>query len=246
MQDIDNNDVVYHPFKIAPSILSADYGNMQHVVTTLQDSGAEMIHFDMMDGIFVPNLSFGPKFIKDLKKHINVPVDVHMMIGRPERMTAAVAEAGADMISFHIEATDRDYVLPMLRDIKRRKLKAGIAISPDTPVKTLTSFVDSVDYVLLMSVHPGASGQQFLPKSLDRLIQLKALIGDRPIQIQIDGGVCMDNILQIREIGVDIVVAGSAILAQSNWINAIAQLKSTQLPQVEDTQEQEDDEDCEE
>ena len=215
--------------KIAPSILSADFSNLQHTVQLLQQSGADLLHLDIMDGIFVPNLSFGPKMVADLKKHTRLTLDVHLMVGRPERLTAAVAEAGADMISFHIESTDREYVVPMLRDIKRRKLKAGLAISPDTPIKALTNCLDSVDYVVLMSVYPGASGQFFLEKTFERLQQLRALIGEREIEIEIDGGINLQNIAQIKSIGVDIAVAGSAIISSGDWQQAIVDLKEKQL-----------------
>ncbi|MCL1944662.1 MAG: ribulose-phosphate 3-epimerase [Firmicutes bacterium] len=219
---------------IAPSILSADFSNLKETVIKLQESGADILHFDVMDGIFVPHLSFGPKLVADLRKYITIPLAVHLMVGRPERITAAIAEAGADMISFHIESTDREYVVPMLRDIKRRKLKAGLAISPDTSIKVLTNCLDSLDYIILMSVYPGSSGQQLLEKTYDRLTQLKALIGDRDIKIEIDGGITLDNVAQIKAIGVDTIISGNCILGSTDWKQAMIDLREKQLEEYID------------
>ncbi|MDR3021459.1 MAG: ribulose-phosphate 3-epimerase [Clostridiales bacterium] len=234
--------------KISPSILSADFGNMQNAVVDLQKCGADMIHFDVMDGIFVSNITFGAKMVADLKKHISVPLDVHLMIVKPERYTAAFADAGADIITIHVESTSTDYLLPTIKDIKRRKLKAGVAISPDTPLNDIRQTLDFVDMVLLMSVYPGASGQKFIEKTLKRLQQLKEMIGDRNIEIEIDGGINLQNIEQLRELGVDIAVVGSSILNSTDWTNTIAQLKngSNQQQQIADIVEEDEDYDDDE
>lgn len=237
----DNREI-----KIAPSILSADFGNMRHDVKKVQEAGADMIHFDVMDGLAVgvSQITFGTKMVADLKETITVPIDVHLMVARPERMTAAFAQAGANIISFHVETTDKSYIVPLLKDIRRHKCKAGIVISPDTAIPSVKDYLDYCDMVTLMSVRPGASNQEILPEAMDRLQKLKALIGNKNIDIKIDGGINLQNVGLAKEYGANIIVSGSTIFKSQDWADTIKQLRERTSADVDqDSTDEDDDED---
>lgn len=202
--------------KIAPSILSADFSKIGDEIKRLEEAGSDMLHCDVMDGIFVPNITFGPKMIKDIRKVSSLPLDVHLMITEPERYAQSFIDAGADILTIHIESTKKP--LEALEMIKAREIKCGIAISPDTSLSLLKPLLFMADIVVLMSVYPGFGGQKFLNGALERLKELNRLrtAYNPELLIEIDGGVNTKNIKDIIEIGADIIVAGNAVVADPN------------------------------
>jgi ribulose-phosphate 3-epimerase len=197
--------------RIASSILSADFAALGSAIAAAEDGGADLIHVDVMDGHFVPNITIGPLVVKSVKRVARVPLDVHLMISDPDRYAEAFAEAGADMLSVHVE------VLPHLHRtiafIKSLGVKAGVVLNPSTPVFTLEEIAGEVDFVLVMSVNPGFGGQKFIPKSLQKVSTVREML-DRAgstAPIEIDGGIDLSNIARAVDAGVEIVVAGSAI-----------------------------------
>lgn len=198
---------------VAPSILSADFGKMREEVARMQACGADVIHCDVMDGIFVPNITFGFKMVSDIKKHAGLPLDVHLMIDRPERYVARFIDAGADWLTFHVEATKE--LMPTLEKIKKAGVKCGAVISPDTSPEVLRDCFCVCDIVLLMSVYPGFGGQKFIPQSLERmqtLVKMRAACGSDAL-LEIDGGVTEDNAAAIVAAGVDVLVAGNTLFS---------------------------------
>ncbi len=199
------------PVRIAPSILSADFAALGAAIAAAEKGGADLIHVDVMDGHFVPNITIGPPVVKSIKRVARVPLDVHLMITDPDRYAEAFVDAGADMLSVHVE------VLPHLHRsvafIKSLGVKAGVVINPSTPVVALEEIAGDVDFVLVMSVNPGFGGQKFIPKSVQKVSSVRALL-DRArntAPIEIDGGIDLSNIARVVDAGVEIVVAGSAI-----------------------------------
>jgi len=196
---------------IAPSILSADFSRLGDEVREAEAGGAALIHVDVMDGHFVPNLTIGPAVTAALRRATGLPLDCHLMIAEPERYLEAFVEAGAEMVSVHLEATP--HLHRTLQRIRELGAKAGVALNPATPLASLDEVLDCADYVLLMSVNPGFGGQHMIPAVLDKARRLRERIdrdGLAP-RIEIDGGVSLDNLDQVAAAGVDIVVAGSAI-----------------------------------
>ena len=195
--------------KVAPSILSGDFSRMGEEVIRMERAGADMIHCDVMDGIFVPNLTFGHKMVSDLRKYATTPMDVHLMIDRPERYLDKYIEAGADMLSFHIEATE--LVTELLERIKSADVKAGIAICPETPIERAFEYFDYCDFIVVMGVHPGFSGQKYIPDTTARLKCLRSEITKRKlsIELEMDGGANESNVREIAAAGADIIVSGS-------------------------------------
>ncbi len=211
--------------RIAPSILSADFAALGAAIAAVEQGGADLIHVDVMDGHFVPNITIGPPVVKSLKRVARVPLDVHLMITDPDRYAEAFVEAGADMLSVHVE------VLPHLHRtitfIKSLGIQAGVVLNPSTPVALLEDIAGDVDFVLIMSVNPGFGGQKFIPKSLQKVGAVRALLdraGNRA-PIEIDGGIDRSNIAQAAAAGVDIFVAGSAIFHSADPAAATRALK---------------------
>ena len=211
---------------IAPSILSADFARLGEDVAAVLDAGADIVHFDVMDNHFVPNLTIGPLICEALRKHgIEAPIDVHLMVEPVDRIIPDFAKAGASYITFHPEASrhiDRSLAL-----IREEGCKSGLVFNPATPLHCLEHVIDKVDMVLLMSVNPGFGGQKFIPSALDKLREARKIIDDsgREIRLEIDGGVKVDNIGEIAAAGADTFVAGSAIFGSDDYAATIAAMK---------------------
>lgn len=196
---------------IAPSVLAADFSEMGSAAERMTSAGADMLHVDVMDGIFVPNISFGPKMVADIRRRTNLPLDVHLMVMRPERYLDEFIKAGADYITVHYEATDSlKYCLEYIRGAG---VKSGFVISPDTPARLAFDYLAYSDMALVMSVYPGFGGQKFIPSAIDKLRIISSEIKRRnlDVRLEIDGGVGLDNIAVIKAAGADTVVAGSAV-----------------------------------
>ena len=211
---------------IAPSILSADFARLGEDVRAVLDAGADIVHFDVMDNHFVPNLTIGPLICEALRKHgIDAPIDVHLMVEPVDRLIPDFAAAGASYITFHPEASRHiDRSLALIRD---QGCKAGLVFNPATPLTCLEHVLDKVDMVLLMSVNPGFGGQQFIPSALDKLQAARAIIDESgfEIRLEIDGGVKVDNIGEIAAAGADTFVAGSAIFGSDDYAATIAAMR---------------------
>jgi ribulose-phosphate 3-epimerase len=213
--------------KIAPSILSANFAKMGDEVRRLEQSGADIVHCDVMDGVFVNNITFGIKMVEDLRKITTLPLDCHLMIVHPEKYVERFAEAGADIITVHYEAC-KDNLKEVLTLIKNAGVKCGAVINPDTPVEKIKDVIPMCDMVLVMSVFPGFGGQKFIPEALDKLREVKAIVDacGKEIDIQIDGGVSEQNVAEVKAAGANVIVAGSAVFKAENMAEAIAQLKA--------------------
>ena len=211
--------------KVSPSILAADFGNIERECNLIDKSDADWFHLDVMDGIFVPNISFGMPVVKAIRKMTSKPLDVHLMITEPERHIEKFIEIGSDIISFHIEATNK--IEENISLIKSNNVKAGIAINPDTPIDSLIDIINKIDLICLMGVFPGFAGQKFIKNTFDRLKELKKLIIDNNSKalIEVDGGVKADNYMKLRSLGADVLVAGSYIFNSEDYDLVIKKLK---------------------
>ena len=221
------------PIRIAPSILSADFSRLGEEIAAIDDAGADYIHVDVMDGHFVPNISFGPLVMASVRKFTTKPFDVHLMIAPVDPYIAAFAKAGADIITVHAEAGP--HLHRTLQAIRAEGKKAGVAINPATPVSALENVIDDIDLLLVMSVNPGFGGQSFIPAALAKLRQAHALIGNRPIDLEVDGGITVDNARAVADTGCNVFVAGSSIYGGNDpatyqpRISAIRTAASTRL-----------------
>ena len=213
--------------KIAPSILSANFAKMGEEVQSLEKCGADVVHCDVMDGVFVNNITFGIKMVEDLRKITTLPLDCHLMIVHPEKYVERFAKAGADIITVHYEAC-QDNLKEVLELIKSTGVKCGAVINPDTPVDKIRDVILDCDMVLVMSVFPGFGGQKFIPSALDKLREIRAIIdaSGKDIDLEIDGGVTDENVEEIKKAGANVIVAGSAVFKAEDRAKMIADLKA--------------------
>jgi ribulose-phosphate 3-epimerase len=205
---------------LAPSILSADFGRLADQIALAEAGGASAVHVDVMDGHFVPNITIGPAVVKSLRKVTALPLDCHLMIENAERYLDAFADAGASWISLHVEALP--HLERAVAQVKARGLKAGVALNPSTPLVALEEILPAVDYVLVMSVNPGFSGQHFLPASVDKVKRLRAEIERRglSVRIEVDGGIDATNVRTVVSAGAEVIVAGHAVFGQPDPVAA--------------------------
>jgi ribulose-phosphate 3-epimerase len=213
-------------FEIAPSILSADFSKLADEIAAVESGGATVLHVDVMDGHFVPNITIGLPVVKSLRKATTMTIDTHLMIEEPSRYAVKFVEAGADMVSVHVEADV--HLQRTLVAIREAGAKAGIAINPGTPLSSLEEALPYADFVLLMSVNPGFGGQSFIPTSLSKLRRLKQMIYEAGLEtkIEIDGGIDANNIAEVVEAGAEIIVAGSAVYGKGHPSEAVKELLS--------------------
>ena len=213
---------------IAPSLLGADFSNLKKEINFCNNSNAKWLHLDIMDQQFVPNLSFGPSVVKDLRKHSDLFFDVHLMVSNPFDMLLPFIKAGANGISFHIEATESRFTFPpkiLINTIKKNNLKCGLALKPKTPFSIIKKYLEYIDYIVVMSVEPGFGGQSFISSTLDKISEIDSYLNEynlrEDILIQVDGGIKLENYKSVIQAGADILVAGSQVFQSDNPIETI-------------------------
>ena len=211
--------------KIAPSILSADFSRLGEEVRAVEKGGADLIHVDVMDGHFVPNITIGPLVVAGLKKLTSLPLDVHLMIEEPQRYIEVFAQAGSNWITVHAEVCPQ--LKRMVKWIRQMKVRPGIVLKPATPLKMLYPVLDQIDLVLIMSVNPGFGGQSFIPSTLKKIERLRKIIDQNhyPLEIEVDGGVKVENIREVSKAGGDIFVVGTGIFKTKDYEETIRQLR---------------------
>lgn len=209
--------------KIAPSILSADFANLKDEIIRLDNSGADIIHIDVMDGNYVPNLTFGAPVVKAIRPYTNLPFDVHLMVQNPDVLIPAFAEAGADLLTVHAETCPHlDRTLASIRELG---MESGVSLNPATPENVLEYVLDKIDLVLVMTVNPGFGGQSFLPSQLAKIERIKKMIGSREIKIEVDGGINPLTAAQCVAAGADVLVAGTSVFSGGDYKKNIAALR---------------------
>lgn len=211
--------------KIAPSILACDFANMGQEIKNITNAGADIIHIDIMDGNFVPNISFGPSITKSIRKYTNLPFDVHLMIQEPHKYVRQFVDAGADIITFHVEADTN--VLETIELIKGYGVKVGLSIKPKTKVDEIFNYLDKIYMVLIMSVEPGFGGQSFMTDMMDKVREIKKYAKNlnNNLLIEVDGGINEETIKYVKDAGADICVAGTSIFSSNNYREAISKLR---------------------
>ncbi len=211
--------------KIAPSILSADFGRLAEEIQAVEAAGADYIHVDVMDGHFVPNLTIGPMIVEAARRVTRLPLDVHLMVTNADDLLDDFAKAGANYLTVHVEACP--HLHRTIHAIKEKGVKAGVAINPATPIHSVDGIIDDLDLLLVMSVNPGFGGQRFIPRSVERLQEARALIDRRgaPTELEIDGGIKPENAGELRAAGATVLVAGSAIFGSRDYRDTISRLR---------------------
>jgi ribulose-phosphate 3-epimerase len=211
--------------KIAPSILSADFSRLGDELRGVEKAGADLIHVDVMDGHFVPNITIGPLVVQGLKKLTTLPLDVHLMIEKPERYIEVFAQAGSDWITVHAEVCPN--LKRVVKKIRQMQVRPGIVLKPATPLKTLSPVLDVVDLVLIMSVNPGFGGQSFIPSALKKIERLRKIVDQNqyPLEIEVDGGIKIENVREVSRVGADIFVVGTGIFKTRDYEETIKKLR---------------------